>query len=299
MTEAADNSPSLYNVNLVREWLNAYKADVLHRQIEAPGAKQVDEEDLISEADGILATIEARNRSIIALSARKEALREYIEMVIAIIECCPMDATEKLQFIQRILQIMLPKLDALIAEESDDVTELARAAEALLLSLAETPRTYTHLDNLVTERLFQLFRASIEGIPMSNTSTMLRGTLYSICLHYLGRIMSSATDSDSNINSKARRNSMDCVRSASQRLIQILCDDAEDGLDTCRLNAINLLALLTSLARTEKSPFVLNSFIKANVLEILIEPLKHVAEEFQITEPASKFFIQSSSEMLT
>jgi hypothetical protein len=83
---------------------------------------------------------------------------------------------------------------------------------------------------------------------------------------------------------------MDCIRSASIRLIQIICDDADDGIDACRINAFNLLGLLTSLARTEKSSFVLNSLVKANALEILIDPLKYIASEFQSAEPASKLY---------
>jgi len=215
-----------------------------------------------------------------------------VEMIIAILESCPMDPPAKLQFILHVLQIMLPKLDVLISDESEDVLEIARAADALLFSLSKTAATNTQMDNIITEKLFQLFRASIEGIPLSNSSPSLRTIFYSICSQYLARI-ATPDKSGSGVHSKARKNSMDCIRSASQRLIPVLCDDAEDGVDACRLNALNLLALLTSLARMEKSTYIVNSFVKANVLEILLESLKHVATEFQTSEPAHRSYLLS------
>ncbi|KIW21548.1 hypothetical protein PV08_02128 [Exophiala spinifera] len=292
LTEVTEHTPGLYDVKLIREYLSAYRQMLLQKQSETPGSNKLDEQDLIAEADYVIATMEARNRSIVAHKARSDALHEYVEMIIATIETCPMDSTSKLQFMLHILQIMLPKLDVLISDESDDVMEIARAADALLFALSETAPANSQLDNIITEKLFQLFRASIEGIPVTNSSFGLRTIFYSICSQYLARIATS-DKSDSDINSKARKNVMDCIRSASQRLIPIICDDAEDGVDACRLNALNLLALLASLARTERSNLITNAFVKANVLEILFESLKHVSTEFETTEPAHRPYILS------
>ena len=288
LTEATESQPSVYDVKMIREYLTAYRAEIMQKQTTVTSSNRVDEQDLIEEADGILATIEARNRSTVALKARSDTLHEYVEMVIAVVECCPMEPTAKVQFILHMLQVMLPKLDVYIVDEREDVMELGRAADALLFSLSQTTLTNNHMDNLITEKLFQVFRASIEGISASNSSTTLRAIFYSICSQYLARITSS-TETPSDANTKARRNSMDCVRSASQRLVQMICDDAEDGVDACRLNALNVLSLLTSLARMEKSNFILDSFVKANMLEIMIEPLKHIAPEFQDSEPDCKY----------
>lgn len=287
LIENSEGTARLYDVKLAHEWLNAGK--IRHIQtVPESQLKQV-EEQITLEANSILSTLEAENRATVARKIRAETLHEYVEMIIAVIECCPMDSAATSQFILRMLQIMLPKLDAFIADESADVLELVRAADALLFSLSGTPQSDTHTDDMITEKLFQLFRASVEGIPASESSSALRTTLYSICVQYLSRLMSNS-DASSDVSVKSRRNAMDCVRSASARLIQIICDDADDGIDACRINAFNLLGLLTSLARTEKSSFVLNSLVKANALEILIDPLKYIASEFQSAEPASKSF---------
>ncbi|EXJ84112.1 hypothetical protein A1O3_04779 [Capronia epimyces CBS 606.96] len=292
LTEESDRAPSLYDVKLTRESLYAYRLELMQKQIESPGSNKIDEQILIADADRILATMEARNRWVIAHKSRSDALHEYVEMVITIIDTCPMDQPAKSQFILRMFQILLPKLDGLIVDESADVVELARAADALLFSLSKMTPTHTHTDNLITERLFQLFRASIEGIPGTNFNPSLRTIFYSICSQYLARITASSS-SGTDANAKARRNSMDCIRSASQRLVQIVCDDAEDAVDSCRMNALNLLALLSSLARMEKSNYILNGLVKANALELLLEPSKHISAEFQNSDPAYRPYLLS------
>ncbi|OCT45321.1 nuclear pore complex protein [Cladophialophora carrionii] len=294
LTEATESQPSVYDVKMIREYLNAYRASIMQKQASATSSHKIDEQELIDEADYLIATIEARNRSAVVLKARSDALHEYAEMVIAVVECCPMEATMKVQFILHMIQVMLPKLDVFIVDERADMVELARAADALLFALSHTALTNTHLDNLVTEKLFQLFRASIEGIAASNSRTALRTIFYSICSQYLARLTSSTVASE--VVLKARHNSMDCIRSASQRLVQVMCDDAEDGVDECRLNALGLLALLTSLARMEKSNLILDSLVKANMLEIMIDPLKHVALEFQDSEPGYRSSLLSTFE---
>ncbi|KAJ9613592.1 hypothetical protein H2200_003534 [Cladophialophora chaetospira] len=283
LTDASENQPSVYDVKMLREYLNAYRVSIMQQQSAVSTSSRVDEQDLIDETDHLLATMEARNRSIVALNARSDALHEYAEMIIAVVECCPMEPTSKVQFILHMVQVMLPKLDVFIVDERADVIELARIADALLFSLSQNALANNNLDNLITDKLFQLFRASIEGIAAASSNPALRTVFYSICSQYLARITASTASSD--VNAKARRNSMDCIRSASQRLVQTMCDDAEDGPDECRLNALGVLSLLTSLSRMEKSNFVLNSLVKANLLEILIDPLKVVGSEFQDAEP--------------
>lgn len=283
LTDPGDELPSLYNLGLCREWLNASKVDLLQRSTETSSNRQAEIElDIIEESDGIIATLEARNRAVIVRKARADALHEYMKLIVAIIETCPLDTPAKSQFVLHMLQIMLPKLDAYITDNLGDVAELARAADALLFSLSETSakEMQPHLDNLVTDKLFQLFRASIEGISASESNTQLRSTFYSICAQYLSRILVPQA-SGTTVNSRARRNAMDCVRSSSQRLVQLLCDDADEGVDACRINAFNLLALLTSLARLEKSSFILNAIVKANALEILIDPIKYISKDFE------------------
>lgn len=305
-TGPTETRPSLYDISLLADALHREKDELLGRQSRTPSAAQVDPDHAEGEVSMITADLEARNRISLARQAWKGALRSYADMVIAIIDCCPMEASTKTSFILQILQLILPKLDSLVAMESEDTIELARIADSLLFALSTISKSdltrnknasdlakidrghlkQERMDSIITEKLFQLFRASADGILMSNGVAGQRGILYSICLQYLNRILTAGT-SDNDTNRKARANSMDCVRSSNMRLINILSDDADDG-DTSRLNALNLLAMLSSLARSEKSSYVLDALAKANTLEIIIEPIKYIASDFQDTEPSRK-----------
>lgn len=303
MTHPTDEKPSLHDVSLVRNALRRELNESIQRQSQHMFGSAIDQDKADLELETIAAYLEARNRLFLARNAWRQTLKSYVDMLVAVIDCCPMDASAKMRFVLQVLQIMLPKLDALVAQESDDTLELARIADSLLFALSSLDTTdlvreklydpsqdqlkQQRLDSTITERLFQLFRTSIDGILLTTGATGQRSVLYSICTQYLNRITTSGA-TDTEVSQKARANSMDCVRSSDTRLIHILSDDAEDGADTSRLNALHLLALLVALARGEKSTYILDSLVKANVLEIIIEPIKHLAADFQDTEPSRK-----------
>ena len=291
MTEATDDRPSIFDVPVIQELLQIRQSS-LYESLRPPTSAQIDMEQVDIESEGITALLTARNRLILARQAWRKALRSYADMLIAVIQFCPFESTSKVQFILQNLQLILPKLDALIVAESVDTIELARAADALMFALQSTTTSQGRTESIITEKLFQLFRTCIDGILMANSDTSLRSILYSIASQYLTRI-TTPQPTGQDLSQKARNNSMDTIRSSSLRLINILADDAEDGSDTCRLNALSLLALLTSLARSENSTYILDALVKANILEILIEPLKHISNDFQNTDPAHRSYLLS------
>ena len=292
VTEATDDQPSLYNIAMVQELIQM-QASAVGRQPQGQVATQSELDQFKYESEMFLAHLVAQNRLVLARQTWRDTLRQYVDMVIAVVEYCPMDATAKTQFILQMLQLMLPKLDSLVADDSEDTIELARAADALMFEMSNI-QNQSRMEIMITEKLFQLFRTCIDGVLMANTNTNLRGLLYSICSQYLTRITSATDEGRQEANHKARANSMDCIRSSNLRLISILSDDAEDGTESCRLNALNLLALLTSLARLEKSNYIIDALVKANVLEILIEPLKYLVTDFQDIDAARKALFHSS-----
>ena len=297
--ESDDDHPELYALPEIREKLSYSKEQLLDQQ--RSSATQPDVEQIELEYEALIEHLLAQNRLLLARRAWGNALRHYAEMVIAVIELCPMEQSAKTQFILQMLQLILPKLDALVVEESDDTVELAKAADALMFALSIFPKEQkeqNRVDGLITDKLFQLFRTCVDGVLMSNSNASVRATLYSICSQYLARITTptpslesiskSPNDKSNTSNARALSNSMDTIRSSGQRLINILSDDAEDGSDTARLNALQLLSLLTSLARNEKSTYIVDSLVKANVLELLVDPLKRIAADFQDAEPGRK-----------
>jgi nuclear pore complex protein Nup205 len=295
-SQVSDESTIFYDLDAVGELLNVRMTELTKDdQVRHPN----EDEQMRIEAENILSYLKATNRWSLIQTARRQAMHMWVELVIATLEYCPMDNTAKTQFCLRVLQLVLPNLDTMILEEAEDAIGLARLSDALVGALT-TPlasQTQGRAGGIVTDRLFPLFKTCISGIHHPNTSPGMREIFYVICSRYLVHIAGksvpdpkprrAATESIEfeGPNRKAQRNAFACVRSAGPPLVTTLSDDAEDGVDTTRLSALTLLGHLTSLARVEKSPFIIDTLMKANLLEAMIEPLKHIAKDFQQTEP--------------
>lgn len=278
----------LYDVSRIKVHL-AHRSEQLEKDVAKEG-KTIDRSAIDAEADGMCELLEARNRCITAQAERLQALRSYIDMVVAVIEHLPMESGTKMQFTLHMLQLFLPKLDTYLADGTPEAVELTRAADSLLGALSTNfpSSSQSRIDLTIAEKLFQLFRISAEGIPLSMSNPDLRGVLYSICHQFLVRILTSQI-SAAESSRKARTNAMDTIRSLGGQLINILSDDADDGIDICRVNALNLLSNLISLARSQGSNHIIEQFVKMNILEVILEPIKTIAEEFTMADPKSTY----------
>ena len=294
-SQASDESTIFYDLDDVRELLNIRVAELKRNdQVRQPS----DEEQMLVEAASIMSYLRATNRWSLIQTAKRQALHMWVELIIATLEHCLMDHVAKTQFSLHVLQLILPKLDTMILEGAEDAIELARLADALIGALTASSKSEVQgrTGNIATDRLFPLFRTCISGIHHPNMFPGLREIFCVICSRYLTHIAgktSAGQKTQRNVadvaesarpNQKAQRNAMDCVRSAGPLLVNVLSDDAEDGIDTGKLSALAMLGHLTSLARVEKSPFIIETLVKANMLEVWIEPIKHIAEDFQQTE---------------
>lgn len=67
-------------------------------------------------------------------------------------------------------------------------------------------------------------------------------------------------------------------------LVSVLSDDTDGGDDSCKLASLDLLSMLASLSRSERSIHVLECLVKLNALQLMIEPVKHIATDFQDAE---------------
>ena len=275
ITKVSENSSILYDMSSVRELL-----DMTISSWAAAGHLNPDHirQQVHQEADAVYAYLEAQNRLTLVQAARKQALHMWTEVIVASLQCLSMEPGPRIKFVLDVLQLVLPKLDALVLEESDEADDLARLAEELMTAILsiKLPQAQSRTQHVITDRSYQLFRTCISGIHAVNTSPTLRERFYTTAASYLIRLSNL-----SETNKQARGQSMDCVKTAGSPLISIVCDDAEDGQDSSRLAALYLLANLTDLARQERSPFIIDSLSRANTLEIIIDPIKNIAIDFQ------------------
>ena len=279
ISEPKQDQTSLYLLDSIRE--------LMHNEIRKIGSQADSRQTLDNladaeyEADVILSILNARNSHLKVQSARKCALRSWVELILTTLYYCRMDATQKIQFVLRVFQSLLPKLDSFIIHNNDDAVELARAAEGMLTVLMKVPEDQIpeRMADIITDRLFQLFRVCMEAITKFDADRNQRHLFYNICYQYLTRIRTTSATSI-----KIRSRCLDTVRSSGPTVVLAISNDAEDGIEAAKPAALNLLAQLTWLARDGKSNFVVETMTRANTIEVLIEPIKYLAADVQQIE---------------
>ena len=241
-----------------------------------------EEEQMKAEAENLFKYVKASNQWTLVRMARRQALRMWVEVIIVTIQFWPTDAGAQTQFAINAMQLINSKLETYLIDAVEEAGELLRLAYVVVASLANIPPSSMHgrTSKVAIDRQLQLFRTCISGIPAPSTTPTLRGLFYGICAQYLNQIQKV-----SEANTKARRHCVDYIKAAGVPLINMLSDDAENGQENCRLSAFALLALFTNLTRQEKSAFVVDTLVKTNMLEVLLDPIKVIAVDLLEADP--------------
>ena len=279
ISASADDSRIIYNLRAVQELVQLTIIQSANKG--KPGTPN-EEEQMKAEAESLLGVLKASNQWTLVRMARRQALQMWVEVIIVTIQCWPSDSGAQTQFALNVMQLINPKLDTYLVDEVEEATELLRLADVLVGTLATIAPSSMHgrTSKVVIERQMQLFRTCVGGIPAPSTTPGLRALFYGICAQYLRQIQKI---SDSSTN--ARRHCLDCIKAAGVPLVNMLSDDAENGQENCRLPAFVLLALFTDLARHGNSPFVVETLVKINMLEVLLDPIKVIAIDLQEADP--------------
>ena len=111
----------------------------------AAANRPLDQEALAAESAAILMLVQGQNRYVLLQAEKLSCLRKYVDMVVSIVECCPMDSATKIQFALHMLQVILPKLDTFLCDASQEAVELTRLADTLLLALTNTRPATSHV----------------------------------------------------------------------------------------------------------------------------------------------------------
>ncbi|OQD74853.1 hypothetical protein PENDEC_c009G04399 [Penicillium decumbens] len=280
----------LYNVPEVDELIK-----IRRQELAAKGPlRPQDEELFLIEADNLKVFLIATNQSRQIQRNRYLALRSWAELITTIITCSIIDDASRPTFILHAIQMVLPKLETAIDNVSPEAIELARLAETLVSKLASdisvTP--VSRSGDVIDEKLHQLFQVSSRGITLATGNVALREILYSICSLYVTRITSSEETHDG-----LRRHSQQVVKASGPGFIEIICDDAYTGQETCRAAALlllNGLALLDS--RTDC--VLAESISQSNYLSLFLDAVRSLPLELQNAEAADTVVLLAYYESL-
>jgi nuclear pore complex protein Nup205 len=274
-----DDSRAIYDTQAVEELVHLA---ITHSSQTSKSRPSNEEEQMKIEAAMLLDYVKASNQWTLVRMARRQALRMWVEVVIVTLQCWPSDTGAQMQFALEAIRLINPKLDTYLIDEPEEAAELLRLADVLVASLASIPPSSMQgrISKAAIDRQLQLFRICIGGISAPTTTPTLRGLFYGVCTHYLNQVKGIT-----GTNTKARRYCVDGIKAAGVPLINILSDDAENGQQNCRLPAFVLLTLFTDLARQEKSNFVVETLVKINMLEILLDPIKVIGIDLEEADP--------------
>ncbi|POS87792.1 hypothetical protein EPUL_001653 [Erysiphe pulchra] len=208
---------------------------------------------------------------------RHQALKAWVQLILMIIEKGDFDDISKTSFVSRALQAIMPRLESDI-EMVEETAELARLAKALLFSLDFDADCFKQNDlaELVSDRIFQLFQISIRAINTIGTKVSLKEWYYNICFKYLSSISDLPKTSG-----LYRRYNIQMIKSAGDKFIDTICDDANHGEPMCRISAILLLICFVKMEKVEDSKYIVNALARLNFIGLLVESLRTISQDIQ------------------
>lgn len=270
----AETSENVYNLKLVSEMM-ALCLNKMRKEgrLQSPG-----EELQASEQSGnLLLYFHGYNNFHRLRSTRSRALRAWTNLLTVTISHCDLDQISKSNLILQSSQILVPRLEKYAEEGASEAFDLANLLQALLLEFdfQSSTLTGTRGGNAGNDKLFQIFRAALRSIHVPEGDSAFHESLYNICHRYLtgmGEVAGS---------SAPRLYSTRTVKAAGEKMIDIICDDAYGGSETCRVSALLLLNSLFALAKDEKSNYMIDSIVRTNFILVLVETIKDIPQELR------------------
>ncbi|KAJ9266306.1 hypothetical protein DTO212C5_6393 [Paecilomyces variotii] len=287
----ADASLVLYDLEAAQELVQLRKDELL----QSGAMKPQDEEQFVAEVEELMIFLRITNQSRQVRFNRYLALRSWTELVTAIITSCDIDSGRQTTFILHAIQLALPKLEVAIMENAFEAIELARLSETLISKL-DSGATKTQSGrggDVIDEKLFQLFQICTRGITSAIGNLSLRETFYNICSQYLSRITSSGPR-----YATLRRHSQKTVKSTGPALVEMICDDAYAGQETCRVSALLLLNLLATLDSQENAFYLADCISQSNYLSMFLDAVRALPTEFRNAQASDTPLLLSFYEAL-
>jgi nuclear pore complex protein Nup205 len=282
--ETLRNDLPTYNIKRVQELTNLRRNEL--RNIgHLPTSKEVIA--FKKEAQALVASIETENQSRRLAASRLQALEAWVQVMLMIIETGGLAGEKKVSFVLQSLQVILPKFETYCTESLNEALMLANLAKFLLFNISFSSQSFQNgdLGDLASDRLFQLFGVCLKAIPSPIANPTLKEMLYSICYRYITG-MSDITKESAII----RKHSTLTIKAAGERLIDVICDDAYAGEQTCRISALLLLGELSLLARQEDSKYIIDALTRLNFIDLVVDSIKNILAELRESKPEGIHF---------
>ncbi|KAI1417662.1 nucleoporin Nup186/Nup192/Nup205 [Hypoxylon sp. FL1857] len=276
--EEDDDSNRVYNLSKVEEIL------LLKRNEARSTGQLVSQQDLAvieTEQDNLLLYLRYLNRFTQVKSYSLKVLAAWTKLLMVMTDCNDFKGTNKVSFILQTLQATLPSLEMYGSENPSAALELAKLAKVLLFELDFTTMTSTDkqsraVENLISDKLFQLLQICLSAIAKWAGNQELRAVYYSICYRHLAALV----DHGQGVSSSLRKTTK-TIQAFGEKLLNVVCDDAFGGDAACQSAALILLGCLVQLGKQENDNFVVEALNRLNFIGILVDSLRGVLAEWE------------------
>ena len=270
-----------FDVKMIHEMI-ALRANGLRKsgRFQDPNEEQRADE----EAQRILRYFQTVNSRRALAFASLQTTRAWAELLILSIGTCSLDSAGRAALILQALQLITPKLDDYASTNVRHAIDIAKLILALLFQLdfQASALDRSRAGDVANDRLFQVFRTALRAVNRPNVDMQLREVLYKICYRYLGGM---AVVSDAPIR---QRHGIQTIRSTGEKTMDVVCDDAFGASAACRISALLLLDSLAGVAKVDKSNYIVDSLVRTNFLQVLVESLESIPQELRQTNAKGK-----------
>ncbi|KAF8425168.1 nucleoporin Nup186/Nup192/Nup205 [Tirmania nivea] len=266
--EKSYGSAIIYEPNNVRSLLLLKK-----RELESKGRLQSgQEESMQNEMEAIIRHLAVESNIRIFKQSRLTCLKAWAQLTEVVLENCEFEQALKTTFLLQMLQAILPKLEAYCTSDVEGAQELSSLSQFIISHISFDSNTFGkgRASDIAHDRLYQLFRVSLRCIQSPLSYAKLRQDFYSISYRYL----KGMTDLQEKIGATiGTRYSTQTIKSAGERLLEVVCSDAYAGEGACKNVALLLLDELVALGMQEGNGYVVEALVRNNFLVVLVDTI--------------------------
>lgn len=227
---------------------------------------------LNNEAVADAGRIEALLQKLLVTNLLKALHLRSLHSWVQIIQVLTSDGVQdKSDFILRVMQMVLPKINNEYYERDIQFAEELMSLCVLLFDLYEEENEQTGGDSTehTLHRLLPLFKTCVNGILSPNSTASLRSDLYLLLNKFLQRSIKTEA---------ALHHVLTILRSIDKRFIDIVCNDSIYSEGVPRITSIIFMESLIHLSTLENSSAILDVLIRNNSLSLLVSSLKRADE---------------------
>ncbi|KAF8854844.1 hypothetical protein BDZ45DRAFT_627138 [Acephala macrosclerotiorum] len=272
----SEDDVSVYNLQKIEELLILRREELAQtKRVETP----LDLALVNGQAQELLEFFTQDNHLVTLNASRLKVLRAWVQLMLVMAKCGDFDSSDKASFVLRALQTILPRLESDL-EAIPEAMQLAQLAQALIFTLDFGSDAFKkdNMGDLVGDKLFHLFQVSFKAITTLGAHASLKEMFYNINYRYLSGMSDVAS-----LSGLHRRHSIQTIKSAGDRFIDLVCTDAQGGESACRIAALLVLGALVKLGNNENSKYIIESLVRLNMISLLTESIQDMSTDLQQT----------------